>query len=72
MTNVEPPPSREQPSYFIARKSNRPKLPETPISKPAVIKPADVTPPTIIKTKEPQLGTQSPKNSYKTVRSDTT
>ena len=47
MTNVE------QPSYFNARESIIPKLPETPISKPPVIKPADITPSTIIKTKEP-------------------
>jgi hypothetical protein len=47
MTNVE------QPSYFNARDSIIPKLPETPISKPPVIKPADITPSTIIKTKEP-------------------
>jgi hypothetical protein len=30
MTNVESPPNREQPSYFNARESIIPKLPETP------------------------------------------
>jgi hypothetical protein len=51
MTNVEPPPNREQPSYFNARENIIPKLPETPITKPPVIKPADITPSTIIKPK---------------------
>ncbi len=42
---VEPPTGRELPSYFNARESIIPKLPETPISKP-IIKPADTTPST--------------------------
>ena len=52
MTNIEQPTNREQPSYFNARESIIPKLPETPIPK-TIIKPADITPSTIIKTKEP-------------------
>ncbi len=38
MTNAE------QPSYFNTRDSIIPKLPETPITKPVVIKPADIKP----------------------------
>jgi hypothetical protein len=55
MTNVE------QPSYFNARDSIIPKLPETPISKPPVIKPADITPSTIIKTREPIIPEPEPR-----------
>ena len=50
---VEPPTTREQPSYFNARESIIPKLPETPIPKPPVIKPPDISPSTKIKTGEP-------------------
>ena len=50
---VEPPTTREQPSYFNARESIIPKLPETPITKPPVIKPPDISPSTKIKTGEP-------------------
>ena len=50
---VEPPTTREQPSYFNARESIIPKLPDTPITKPPVIKPADISPSTKIKTGEP-------------------
>jgi len=50
---VEPPTTREQPSYFNARESIIPKLPDTPITKPPVIKPADISPSTKIKTSEP-------------------
>ncbi len=46
---VEPPTTREQPSYFNARESIIPKLPETPITKPPVIKPANISPSTKIK-----------------------
>jgi hypothetical protein len=49
---VEPPTGRELPSYFSARESIITKLPETPIKEP-VIKPADITPSSKIKTKEP-------------------
>ena len=64
MTNIEQPTNREQPSYFNARESIIPKLPETPISK-TVIKPADITPSTIIKTKEPQPVPEPPKIDIK-------
>jgi len=63
---VEPPTTREQPSYFNARESIIPKLPETPITKQPVIKPPetqitqapvikppDISPSTKIKTSEP-------------------
>jgi hypothetical protein len=58
---LEPPTTREQPSYFNARESIIPKLSETPISKPPVIKPADITPSTIIKTREPIPEPEPPK-----------
>jgi hypothetical protein len=58
---VEPPTTREQPSYFNARESIIPKLPETPITKPPVIKPADITPSTKIKTDEPVPPQEPPK-----------
>ena len=64
MTNIEQPTNREQPSYFNARESIIPKLPETPISK-TVIRPADITPSTIIKTKEPQPVPEPPKIDIK-------
>ena len=57
---VEPPTGRELPSYFSARESIIPKLPETPIKEP-VIKPADITPSTIIKTREPIPKPEPPK-----------
>jgi hypothetical protein len=48
---VEPPSGRgDIPSYFSARESIIPKLPETPIKEP-VIKPADITPSIKIKPK---------------------
>ncbi len=49
---VEPPTGRELSSYFSTREIIIPKLPETPIKEP-VIKPADITPSSKIKTKEP-------------------
>ena len=62
---VEPPTGRgDLPSYFSARESIIPKLPETPIPK-TVIKPADITPSTIIKTKEPQPVPEPPKIDIK-------
>ena len=61
MTNIEQPTTREQPSYFNARESIIPKLPETPITKPPVIKPADITPSTKIKTDEPVPPQEPPK-----------
>ena len=62
---IEPPTGRgDLPSYFSARESIIPKLPETPIPK-TVIKPADITPSTIIKTKEPQPVPEPPKIDIK-------
>lgn len=53
MPIVQPPTNRDIPSYFHARESIIPKLPETPIPK-SVIKPADISPSTKIKTDEPE------------------
>ena len=62
---VEPPTGRgDLPSYFSARESIIPRLPETPIPKP-IIKPADITPSTIIKTKEPLPEPEPPKIDIK-------
>ena len=47
MTNVE------QPSYFNARESIIPRLPETPIKKSIVVKRSDVEPSKIIKIETP-------------------
>ncbi len=58
---VEPPTGRELPSYISARESIIPKLPETLITKPPVIKPADISPSTKIKTKEPLPEPEPPK-----------
>jgi len=62
---VEPPTTREQPSYFNARESIIPKLPETPITKAPVIKPPDISPSTNIKTGEPSPPPEPTKTDVK-------
>jgi hypothetical protein len=58
---VEPPTGRELPSYFSSRESIIPKLSETPIKEPVVIKPEYIKPSTIIKTREPIPEPEPPK-----------